>query len=88
LKPTLGPFRWRNIGLFSLILLVCIRGFRLGRWIAHFGTSVTLLVIALLAVLIFVHPHASSTHPHISPQRPFSFAFPVLTLMSLTCSAS
>jgi amino acid transporter len=72
-----------NIGLFSLILLVCSRGLRIGRWIAHCGTGVTLLVIALLAVLIFVHPHASNAHPHISPQQPLSFALPVLTLVSL-----
>jgi len=72
-----------NFGLFALILLVNIPGLRVGRWIAHFGTGVTLLVIALLAVLLFVHPHTSRTHPHISPQQPFSLAFPVLTLMSL-----
>jgi amino acid transporter len=72
-----------NIGLFGLIVLVNIPGFRMGRWIAHFGTGVTLLVIALLAVLLFVHPHTSSSHPHIAPQRPFSLAFPVITLMSL-----
>jgi amino acid transporter len=72
-----------NFGIFALILLVNIPGLRTGRWIAHFGTGVTLLVIALLAVLLFVHPHTTRAHPHISPQRPFSLAFPVLTLMSL-----
>jgi amino acid transporter len=72
-----------NIGLFAAILLINIPGFRIGRWIAHFGTGVMLLVIALLTVLLFVHPHTSSVHPHASPQPPFSLAFPVLTLISL-----
>jgi amino acid transporter len=72
-----------NFGVFALILLVSIPGLRTGRWIAHFGTGVTLLVIVLLAVLLFVHPHTNRAHPHISPQQPFSLAFPVLTLMSL-----
>lgn len=70
-----------DIGLFAAILAINIPGFRIGRWIAHFGTGVMLLVIALLAVLLFVHPHTSRAH--ISPQPPFSLAFPVLTLMSL-----
>jgi amino acid transporter len=52
-----------NTGLFALIVLVNIPGFRIGRWIAHFGTGVALLVIALLAVLLFFHPHTSSSHP-------------------------
>jgi amino acid transporter len=72
-----------NIGLFTLIVLVNFRGFRVGRWIAHFGTGVAILVIALLAVLLLFHPHTDSAHPHLSPQQPFSLAFPVVTLMSL-----
>jgi amino acid transporter len=72
-----------NVGLFALILLVNIPGFGIGRWIAHFGTGVTLLVIALLVVLLIVHPHATHVHPHVAPQHPFSLAFPVLTLFSL-----
>jgi amino acid transporter len=72
-----------NIVLFGLILLVNIPGFQVGRWIAHFGTAVTVLVIVLLAALIFIHPHATRLHPHHSPQAPFSAAFPTLTLLSV-----
>jgi glutamate:GABA antiporter len=72
-----------NIGLFALIVLVNFPGFRIGRWIAHFGTAVAILVIMLLAVLLCFHPHATSSHPHVSPQQPFSLAFPIVTLMSL-----
>src|SRR5689334_14229551 len=72
-----------DIVLFTAILLINIPGFRTGRWIAHFGTSVMVLVIALLTVLLFVHPHTNSLRPHVSPQPPFSLAFPVVTLFSL-----
>ncbi|HSY07946.1 MAG TPA: APC family permease [Steroidobacteraceae bacterium] len=72
-----------NVGLFGFILLVNIPGLGIGRWVAHFGTAVTLLVTVLLILLLFIHPHASAAHPHVSPQRPFSLALPVVTLMSL-----
>jgi amino acid transporter len=72
-----------NVGLFALMLLVSIPGMRVGRWVAHFGTTATLFVAGLLIVLLFVHPHTSVAHPHVSPQRPFSLQFPVLTLVSL-----
>ena len=71
-----------NIGLFALILLVNVRGLGLGRWVAHFGTAVTLLVTIFLAVLLFFHPTATAARPHVSPPA-FSFAFPALTAMSL-----
>lgn len=72
-----------NIGLSILILLVNIPGFGIGRWVSHFGTAVTLMVTGLLLALIFVHPHASVAHPHVPPQRPFSLAFPAMTLASI-----
>jgi amino acid transporter len=68
-----------DVGLFAAILAINIPGFRVGRWIAHIGTSVMLLVIALLGILLFIHPSAS----HVSPQPPFSLALPTLTLISL-----
>jgi amino acid transporter len=72
-----------DIGLFAAILAINIPGFRLGRWIAHIGTGVLVLVIALLVILLFVHPHTSGGSVHISPQPPFLLAFPTLTLISL-----
>jgi amino acid transporter len=72
-----------NLVLFSVIFVVSVFGLRLGRWISHSGTAATLLVVALLGVLLIVHPHAAPGHPHVAPQRPFSTAFPVLTLVSL-----
>jgi amino acid transporter len=72
-----------NVALFAFILLVNIPGLGLGRWVAHFGTAVTLLVTALLIALLFFHPTATPAHPHISPQPAFSLAFPAVTLVSL-----
>jgi len=72
-----------NLVLFTMIFVVSVFGLRLGRWISHFGTAATLLVVAFLVVLLIVHPHTTSGHPHVAPQRPFSTAFPVLTLVSL-----
>ena len=72
-----------TLGIFVVILLVNLPGFGIGRWVAHFGTAVTVAVTVLLMVLLFWHPGASAAHPHVNPQAPFSFAMPVLTLMSL-----
>ena len=72
-----------NLVIFSMIFVVSVFGLRLGRWISHFGTAATLLVVALLVVLLIVHPHTTPGQPHVAPQRPFSTAFPVLTLVSL-----
>ncbi len=74
-----------NIVLFLLILVVCIVGFHIGKWVSHFGTLMMILVNLLLVVLLFFHPHASAAHPHHSPQHPFSLALtlPMLTLFSL-----
>ena len=77
-------FNGLNVALFALIVAVNFPGFRIGRWIAHFGTAVAILVeILLLAVLLVFHPRATSAHPHVSPQQPFSLAVPLVTLMSL-----
>jgi len=72
-----------SVGIFAVILIVNIPGFGIGRWVAHFGTAVTVLVTMLLAALIFFHPHASAGHPHVSPQRPFSLALPTVTLLTV-----
>jgi len=96
LAYALGPrFAWMgeskflihgfNIGLFLIILLICIVGFRIGKYISHFGTFTMILVNVLLVALLFFHPHATAAHPHHSPQSPFSLAvtMPMMTLLSL-----
>ena len=96
LSYSLGPrFAWMaestplinlfNFTLFGIILILCIVGFKILKWVAHFGTFSMICVNVLLVGLLFFHPHASTAHPHRSPQAPFSLALtlPMLTLLSL-----
>lgn len=71
-----------TIGLFVFILLINLPGFRIGRWVSHFGTAITILVTVLLLGLLFIHPGATAAHPHVNPQAPFSFGVPVITLLT------
>jgi amino acid transporter len=70
-----------NIGIFAVIFAVNRRGLGLGRWVSHFGTAATLLVVALLTLLVFVHPDPGYRAP-TSASR-ISLAVPVLTLSGL-----
>ena len=74
-----------NVSIFALILVVCIVGLKVGKWVAHFGTFTLMLVYVLLIVLLFYHPGATAAHPHHAPQTPFSLAIglPMLSLLSL-----
>ncbi len=74
-----------NIVLFALILIICIVGFKFGKWVAHFGTFMMILVNLILVGLLFFHPHATAAHPHHSPQQPFSLMLTgsMMTLYSL-----
>jgi amino acid transporter len=72
-----------TFAIFLLILLVNIPGLAVGRWVAHFGTSVTVLLTLLLLLLLFWHPHTSAAHPHVHPQRPFGLGVPAVTLLSV-----
>jgi amino acid transporter len=73
-----------NIMLFAIILVICVVGFKTGKWVSHFGTLTMILVNLILVALLFIHPHATAAHPHRSPQAPFSLALgmPMLTLLS------
>ncbi len=73
-----------NAGVLAILMLINVFGFRYGRWVAHFGTLVTLMVVALAAVLLAVHPEATHAHPHYAPQAPFSLGMPALNLFTIT----
>jgi amino acid transporter len=72
-----------NAALFALILAVNITGLDIGRWVAHLGTGLTLMVIVLAVSLLFLHPHATAARPHTSPQPAFSWSLPAVTLVSV-----
>ncbi len=69
--------------LFGLMLVMNVFGMRLGRWVSHFGNGMMVIVASLLAALLVCHPGASAAHPHLSPQPAFSFAWPVMSLLTL-----
>ena len=71
-----------DFSLFAVILLICVPGFGVGKYISHFGTAVMILVNLLLVALLFYHPHTSAAHPHLSPQQPFKLAVPALSLLA------
>ncbi len=78
-----------NIGLFAIIFVLCIVGFRILKWFAHFGTFMMILINVLLVGILFIHPAATPSHPHHSPQSAFSLALtlPMLTFLSLNLFA-
>ena len=67
-----------NILVFCFILAVNIQGFRLGKWVSHFGTAAMFAVQFTIIALLFMRPHGQ-----VSPQSPFSWTLPPLTLLSL-----
>ncbi len=69
--------------LFGIMLAVNIPGMQLGRWVSNFGTAMMAIVVLTLAVLLVWHPGATAAHPHVSPQPPFAFAWPVMSLLTL-----
>jgi amino acid transporter len=69
--------------LFGLMLAINVFGMRIGRWVSHFGNGLMVLLVVTLAVLLVWHPGASAARPHVSPQAPFAFAWPLMSLFTL-----
>ena len=69
--------------LFAVVLGVNVVGLKMGRWVSHFGAAVMMVVTGTLLVLLVWHPGATAAHPHVSPQRPFAFGWPVWSILTL-----
>ena len=69
--------------LLTLVFLVNVVGFHFGKWVSHFGTAMMLLLTLTFFVLLFWHPAATAVHPHVNPQRPFAFGWPVWSILTL-----
>jgi amino acid transporter len=69
--------------LFGAMLGINVFGMGLGRWVSHFGNAIVVALVATLGVLLVWHPGATAAHPHVSPQAPFAFAWPVMSLLTL-----
>ena len=69
--------------LLTLVFLVNVVGFHFGKWVSHFGTAMMLLLTLTFFVLLFWHPAATAVHPHVNPQKPFAFGWPLMSILTL-----
>jgi amino acid transporter len=69
--------------LLGAVLAINVVGFHFGKWVSHFGTAMMLLLTLTFFLLLFWHPAATLAHPHVSPQKPFAFGWPVWSLLTL-----
>jgi amino acid transporter len=69
--------------LLALVLGINVLGFHFGKWVSHFGTAMMILLTLTFFVLLFWHPSATVAHPHVNPQAPFAFGWPVMSLLTL-----
>jgi amino acid transporter len=75
-----------NAALLGFMLAVNVLGLRIGRWVAHFGTTVFVAVILLAQALLLVHhPETHRTGHALSPA--FAWHVPVLTLIGMNLFA-
>ena len=69
--------------LLGVVLGVNVLGFHFGKWVSHFGTAMMVILTLTFFVLLFWHPSATQAHPHVNPQPPFAFGWPVMSLLTL-----
>jgi amino acid transporter len=69
--------------LMAGVLAINVLGFHFGKWVSHFGAGLMMALALTFFVLLFWHPAATGTHPHVSPQMPFVFGWPVWSLLTL-----
>ena len=68
--------------LLAGVLAINVVGFHFGKWVSHFGAAMMMVLALTFLVLLFWHPAATAAHPHISPQKPFAFGWPVWSLLT------
>ena len=69
--------------LMAGVLAINVLGFHFGKWVSHFGAGLMIALALTFFVVLFWHPAATVTHPHVSPQMPFAFGWPVWSLLTL-----
>ena len=69
--------------LLAGVLAINVVGFHFGKWVSHFGAAMMMVLALTFLVLLFWHPAATAAHPHISPQKPFAFGWPVWSILTL-----
>ena len=69
--------------LMAGVLAINVLGFHFGKWVSHFGAGLMIALALTFFVVLFWHPAAPAAHPHVSPQMPFAFGWPVWSLLTL-----
>jgi amino acid transporter len=69
--------------LLAGVLGLNVVGFHYGKWVSHFGAALMMVLALTFFVLLFWHPSATAMHPHVNPQAPFAFGWPVWSLLTL-----
>jgi len=69
-----------SVAMIALLMLVARLGLRVGKWVTNAGSFLTVLIIALLALMPFLHHWRGS----LSGYHPLRLVTPPLTLFSLS----
>src|SRR3989454_9416898 len=69
-----------SVVMIGLLMFVARLGLRVGKWVTNAGSFLTVLIIALLALMPFIHRWRGS----LSGYRPLHLVTPPLTLFSLS----
>jgi glutamate:GABA antiporter len=69
-----------SVGMIVLMMFVALLGLRVGKWVTNAGSFLTVLIIALLAIMPFLQSARGFLHDY----HPLRFVAPPLTLFSLS----
>ncbi len=69
-----------SISILSVLMLVAHVGLRVGKWVTNVGSALTVLIIAFVALLPYLHPSGASPAAY----RPLHFVLPPITLFQFS----
>jgi amino acid transporter len=69
-----------SVGTVGLLMFIALLGLRVGKWVTNTGSFLTVLIVALLAMVPFFQAPRGSPHSY----HPLHLAAPPLTLFSLS----
>ena len=69
-----------DAAILGAMLGINVLGFHFGKWVSHFGAAMMVILTLTFFVILFWHPAATASHPHVSPQAPFAFGWPVWSI--------
>jgi glutamate:GABA antiporter len=69
-----------SVGTVGLLMFIALLGLRVGKWVTNAGSFLTVLIVALLAIMPFIQAPRGSQHGY----HPLHLAAPPLTLFGLS----